>query len=292
MKVRLLVLASCFATTFGQAPQRNRPTPNPEQNEAMCIAIQANKVPTNVIDQYNNAGPDSLIKVYSDQRIDVYADQKVIDAYISNPGPYSGEFAGPLYFALRDEDTRQTAIRKIRDNRPADFQPNMTCTVLDPTHGTVMRRNQDCANGGPSRNLSFLKYVAADITFTKHGPGNVLLPPGATMPAQLLIVGSVLYLASPRCAGLGAFDKMIARTIPAEDDYINDLEQMNSSLIGGTYGGSNRDEFMQVFVDDPSRIEKTVLPGYYQFNEADGPFLFRSIMGAVAKITEGRQSKK
>jgi len=292
MKVRLLVLVSCFATTFGQTPQGNRQRPNPEQSEANCIATQASKVPTNVVDQYNNAGPDRLVKVYSDQRIDVYADQKVIDAYISYPGPYSGEFAGPLYFAWRDEAARQTAINKIRDNRPTDFQPNMTCTVLDPTHGKPVRRNQDCANGGPSRNLSFLKYVSVDITFTKHGSGNVLLPPGATMLAQLLIVRSVLYLASPRCAGLGAFDKMIARTIPTEDDYINDLEQMNSSLIGETYGGSNCDEFMQVFVDDPSRIEKTVLPGYYQFNEADAPFLFRSIMGAVAKITEGRQSKK
>ncbi len=53
--------------------------------------------------------------------------------------------------------------------------------------------------------------------------------------------------------------------------------------------GAPGDEFMQVFGDDPSRIEKTALTGYYQFNEADAPFLFRSIMAAIAKITEGRQ---
>jgi hypothetical protein len=112
------------------------------------------------------------------------------------------------------------------------------------------------------------------------------------MPAQLLIVRSVLYLASPRCAGLDAFDKTVARSIPTEDEYIDGLEQMNSSLIAVTYGGSNRDEFMRVFVDAPGQVDRTVLPGYYQFNETDAPFLFRSIMGAVAKITEGRQRTK
>jgi len=112
------------------------------------------------------------------------------------------------------------------------------------------------------------------------------------MPAQLLIVRSVLYLASPRCAGPNAYDETIARSIPIEDEYINGLEQMNSSVIAETYGGSNRDEFMRVFVDDPSRIGKTVLSGYYQFDETDAPFLFRSIRGAVATIIEERQRTK
>jgi hypothetical protein len=292
MRVLLVLMVSSFFTTLGQTPQGRKPTLDPPANAAKCIATQTSKAPTKAINQYSTAGPDSLVKVYSNGAIDVYADQKVIDSYINYPGSYSGEFAGPLYFAFRDEDARQTTIKKIRDNRPADFQPNMTCTVLDPVSGSSIRRNQDCANGGPSRNLSFLKYVAADVTFSKHGPGNILLPPGATMPAQLLIVRSVLYLASPRCAGLDAFDKTVARSIPPEDEYIDGLEQMNSSLIAETYGGSNRDEFMRVFVDAPGHVDRTALPGYYQFNETDAPFLFRSIMGAVAKITEGRQRTK
>jgi hypothetical protein len=246
-------------------------------------------MPTKEINQYSNAGPDSLEKVYSDGRIDVYADQTVIDAYINYSGPYSGEFAGPLYFAFRDEGSRQTAIQRIRDNRPTDFQPSTTCTVLDPASGGQIRRDQDCASGSPSKNLGYLEYVAADVTFTKHGPGNILLPPGATMPSQLLVLRWALYLASPHCSVLDAFDKSIARSIPSEDEYIDGLDQMNSTLIGGTYGGSNRDEFMSVFVDDPAAIKRTVLPGYYRIDEGDASFLFRSIMGAVAKINEGRQ---
>lgn len=289
MKVLLVLLVSSFVTTLGQTPQGRKPTPDPPANAAKCIANLAAKVPAKVINQYSSAGPDSLVRVYSNGAIDVYADQAIINAYITSPGPYYGEFAGPLYFALRDEDTRQTVIKRIRDNRPIDFQPNMTCTVFDPVSGSPLRRNQDCANGGPSRNLSFLKYVAADVTFTKHGPGNILLPPGATIPSQLLVVRWALYLASPRCSGLDAFDKTTAKSIPNEDEYIDGLDQMNSSLIGSTYGGSNRDEFMLLFMDDPTKIDKTVLPGYYQINEADAPFLFRSIMGAVVKINEGRQ---
>jgi hypothetical protein len=136
-----------------------------------------------------------------------------------------------------------------------------------------------------------LKYIAADITFSKRGPGNIVLPPGATMPSQLLVVGWALYLASPRCTGIGAFDNTIAKSIPSEDEYIYGLDERNPSLIRGTYGGSNREEFMSLFVDDPTKLE-TAVPGYYRIDEAAAPLLFRSIMGAVSKITEGRQRPK
>jgi hypothetical protein len=223
--------------------------------------------------------------------VDVYTDQRVIDAYIQSLAPYSGEFSGPLYFVFRDEAVRQSIIKKIRDNRPASFQPDMTCTVLDPVHGGPTKRNQDCANGGPSRNLDFLKYIAADVTFTTHGPGNVLLPPGATMPLRLFIVDSVLYLSSPRCARLGAFDKEVAKSIPPDEEYIDALGQAapNSTLIAETYGGSNRDEFMALIVDSSTKIVTTVLPGDYEVGETDRSLLSRSVKGVALKITEGRR---
>jgi hypothetical protein len=285
MKVGSAVLALFFATALGQAPSKHTPTPASERNEAKCIAGMAKTIPAKVINEYSNSGPDSLTNVYSDGKMDVYADQRVIDAYIQNPAPYSGEFSGPLYFVFRDEATRQTIIKKIRNNRPTYFNRNMTCPDFDP------RRNQDCDNGGPSRNLDFLKYIAADITFSTHGPGNVLLPPGAAMPSRLLIIGPALYLSSPRCAGLGAFDKTVAKSIPPGEEYIDALGSAvpNSTLIGETYGGSNRDEFMALFVDGSTKIATTVLPGDYQVGEADESLLSRSIKGAALKITEGRR---
>ncbi len=167
----------------------------------------------------------------------------------------------------------------------------MSCTALDPVYGSPMRRNQDCANGGPYRNLDFLKYIAVNITFTTSGPGNVLLPPGATMPSRLFIIGTVLYLSSPRCADLGAFDKSVAKSIPPDEEYIDALGKAapNSTLIGETYGGSNRDEFMALFVDSSTKIAKTVLPGDYQVGEADDSLLSRSVKGVALKITEGRR---
>jgi hypothetical protein len=276
----MLFIAS---TAFGQTSQRRRQTSDSKGIEANCISTMIDKVPGKVLNHYNNNGPDDLIQVFSNGKIDVYTDQTLINAYTSYPGPYSGEFAGPLYFAFRDETTRQAAITIIRDHRPANFLSAMTSSASGG------RTLQDCAIIGAAGNLSYLQYIAADVVFTKHGPGNVLLPPGADMPLQLLIVSSALYLASPRCVCLGAFDKAIARSIPGEEEYIDALDQTNSSLIVGTYGGSNRDEFMSIFVDDPRKIDRTVLPGYYQINEANATFLFRSIMGAVAKINEGRQ---
>ncbi len=284
MKALVVCLMLFIASTaFGQTPQRRRQTSNSKAIEANCFSTMIDKVPAKVINQYSNTEPDDLIQVFSNGKIDVYADQTSINACASYPGPYSGEFAGPLYFAFRDETTRQAAITTIRDHRPADFLSAMTSSASGG------RTLQDCAIIGAAGNLSYLQYIAVDVVFTKHGPGNVLLPPGADMPLQLLIVSSALYLASPRCVCLGAFDKAIARSIPAEEEYIDALNQMNSTLIFGTYGGSNRDEFMSIFVDDPSKIYKTALPGYYQIDEATAPFLFRSIMGAVAKINEGRQ---
>jgi hypothetical protein len=244
----------------------------------------ASTIPVRVINKYGNAGSDSLTKVYSDGKVDVYADQRVIDAYIQSPVPYSGEFSGPLYFVFRDEATRQNIIKKIRNSRPTYFNRNMTCPDFDP------RRSQDCNSGGPLRNLDFLKYIAADITFTTHGPGNVLLPTGAAMPSRLLIIGSALYLSSPRCASLGAFDRTVARSIPPDEEYIDGLGQgsPNSTLIGETYGGSNSDEFMALFVDGSTKIATTVLPGDYQVGETDESLLSRSIKGVALKITEGR----
>jgi hypothetical protein len=244
-------------------------------------------IPARVINKYSNSGPDGLINVYSDGKVDVYADQRVIDAYIQYPAPYSGEFSGPLYFAFRDEAMRQTIINKIRNNRPTYFNRNMTCPDFYP------RRNQDCDNSGPSRNLDFLKYIAADITFSTRGPGNVLLPPGATIPSRLFIIGSALYLSSPRCAGLGAFDKTVAKSIPPEEEYIDALGQAapNSTLIGETYGGSNRDELMSLLVDSSTKIATTVLPGYYQVGETDTSLLSRAVSGAAAKIIEGRRQR-
>lgn len=291
MKIGLAVLAFCSAAAVGQASQDHKPTPAPQRDATKCIADLASTIPVRVLNQYNNSGSDTLTNVYSDGKVDVYTDQKVIDAYIKYSAPYSGEFSGPLYFAFRDETIRQSIIKRIRDNRPANFQPNMTCTVLDPVYGTPIKRNQDCANGGPSRNLDFLKYIAVDVTFTTHGPGNVLLPPGATMPWRLFIIGSALYLSSPRCAGLGAFDKTVAKSIASDEEYIDALGQgaPNSTLIGETYGGSNRDEFMALFVDSSTKITTTVLPGDYQVGETDESLLSRSVKGAALKITEGRR---
>ncbi len=284
MKVGLAVLALFSATALGQARPKHAPTPAPEPNEAKCIAGMASTIPVRVINKYGNAGSDSLTKVYSDGKVDVYADQRVIDAYIQSPVPYSGEFSGPLYFVFRDEATRQNIIKKIRNSRPTYFNRNMTCPDFDP------RRSQDCNSGGPLRNLDFLKYIAADITFTTHGPGNVLLPTGAAMPSRLLIIGSALYLSSPRCASLGAFDRTVARSIPPDEEYIDGLGQgsPNSTLIGETYGGSNSDEFMALFVDGSTKIATTVLPGDYQVGETDESLLSRSIKGVALKITEGR----
>lgn len=291
MKAGLLALALCPATALSQSPPQHKPASAPKPDETRCIAEMANTIPTKVINEYSNSGPDNLTNVYSDGKVDVYTDQRVIDAYIRSPAPYSGEFSGPLYFAFRDETVRQSIIKKIRDNRPASFQPAMTCTVLDPVYGSPIKRNQDCANGGPSRNLDFLKYIVADVTFTTHGPGNVLLPPGATMPLRLFIIGPVLYLSSPRCAGLGAFDKTVAKSIPPDEEYIDALGQAapNSTLIGETYGGSNRDEFMALFMDSSTKIGTTVLPGDYQVGEADESLLSRSVKGIALKIEEGRR---
>jgi hypothetical protein len=251
----------------------------------------ASAIPSRVLNQYNNSGTDNLVSLYSDAKVDVYTDQKVIDWFIQSPAPYAGEFSGPLYFAFRDEPTRQSIIKKIRNNRPESFQPNMSCTVLDPVYGTPIKRNQDCANGGPSRNLDFLKYIAVDITFTTHGPGNVLLPPGASIPSRLFIIGPVLYLSSPRCVGPDSFNKVASRSVPQTEDYIDALGEanINSTLIGETYGGSNHDEFMALFVDDSTKIATTVLPGDYQVGESDGSILSRSVKGAAIKITEGRR---
>jgi hypothetical protein len=251
----------------------------------------AGTIPSKVLNKYNNSGTDNLIGVYSDGKVDVYTDQRVIDWFIQYPAPYSGEFSGPLYFAFRDKATRQSIIRKIRNNRPANFQPNMTCTVLDPANGTPIKRNQDCANGGPSRNLDFLKYIAADVTFTTHGPGNVLLPPGTSMPMRLFIIGSVLYLSSPRCVGPDAFNKAASGSVPQNEDYIDALGEagMNSTLIGETYGGSDHDEFIALFADGSSKIATTILPGDYQVGESDGSLLSLSVKGAALRITEGRR---
>jgi len=253
----------------------------------------ASTIPARVINQYSNSGPDNLTNVYSDGKVDVYADQKVIDAYIKYPAPYSGEFSGPLYFAFRDEATRQSIIRKIRNNRPTYFNRSMTCPDFDPSPGGSIRNSQDCDSGGPSRNLDFLKYIAADITFSTRGPGNVLLPPGATVPSRLFIIGPALYLSSPRCADLGAFDKTVAKSIPPDEEYIDALGQAtpNSTLIGETYGGSNRDELMSLFVDSSTKIATTVLPGDYQVGETDKSLLSRSVSGAAAKIIEGRRQR-
>jgi hypothetical protein len=74
-------------------------------------------------------------------------------------------------------------------------------------------------------------------------------------------------------------------------EYINALAQPspNSTLIGETYGGGNRDEFMALFVDSSTRIASTVLPGDYQVGYTDNSLLSRSMKGAALKITEGRQ---
>lgn len=251
----------------------------------------ASTIPARAINVYINSGPDNLAEVYSDGKVDVYTDQRVIDAYIQYPGPYSGEFSGTLYFMFRDEATRQSVIKRIRNSRPTYFNRNMTCPDFDPSAGSSIRHSQDCDNGGPSRNLDFLKYIAADVTFSTRGPGNVLLPPGATMPSRLFIIGTVLYLSSPRCASLGAFDKAVAKSIPPDEEYIDALGQgsPNSTLIGETYGGSNRDEFMALFVDSSTKISTTVLPGDYQVGEADESLLSRAVKGAALKITEGRR---
>ena len=287
MKIGLAVLALCSATALVQALPKHKPTLAHTPSEAKCITDMGSTIPTKVLNQYSNSGPDSLTNVYSDGKVDVYVDQRIVDAYVQTSSPYSGEFSGPLYFAFRDEEMRQSIIKKIRNNRPAYFNRNMTCPDFDP------RRNQDCDNGGPSRNLDFLKYITADITFSTRGPGNVLLPPGAKMPSRLFIVGSVLYLSSPRCAGLGAFDMAVAKSIPPEVEYIDALGQAtpNSTLIGETYGGSNRDELMSLFVDSSTKIATTVLPGDYQVGEADTSLLSRAISSAAAKITEGRRQR-
>jgi hypothetical protein len=291
IKVGVVVLALCSATGLGQAPPKHRPTPAPEPKEAKCIAEMASTIPTRVINEYSNSAPDNMTSVYSDGKVDVYTDQRVIDAYIQYPAPYSGEFSGPLYFVFRDEAMRQSIIKRIRNSRPTYFNRNMTCPDFDSSAGGSIRHNQDCDNGGPSRNLDFLKYIAADITFSTRGPGNVLLPPGATMPSRLFIIGTALYLSSPRCADLSVFDKTVAKSIPPDEEYIDALGQAapNSTLIGETYGGSNRNEFMALFMDSSTKIATTVLPGDYQVGEADESLLSRSVKGAGLKITDGRR---
>ncbi len=286
MRFRQMIPVLCLAAAVGQIPQKHKSNPTPKKpNATACIAEMARAIPARVINQYSNSGPDSLINVYSDDKVDVYTDQRVIDAYIGAPVAYSGEFSGLLYFTFHDETMRQTIIKKISSSRPAYFNRNMACPDFDSQHPL------SCNNGGPLQNPDFLKYVAADITFSIHGPGNVLLPPGATIPSRLFIIGSVLYLSSPRCAGLGAFDKAVAKSIPSDVEYINALAQPspNSTLIGETYGGGNRDEFMALFVDSSTRIASTVLPGDYQVGDTDNSLLSRSMKGAALKITEGRQ---
>lgn len=285
MKVGMAVLALSFAAARGQSSPEHKSVPATKPSEGACITNAANNIPVRVINQYSNSGPGILTSVYSDGKVDVYTDQRVIDGYVQYRGPYSGEFSGPLYFVFRDEATRQSIIKKIRNNRPTYFNRNLTCPDFDP------RRSRDCDNGGPSRNLDFLKYIAADITFSTHGPGNVLLPPGATVPSRLFMIGPALYLSSPRCAGLGGFDKAAAKSIPPGEEYIDALGEAapNSTLIGETYGGSNRDEFMALFAGSSTNIATTVLPGYYQVGEADESLLSRSIKGAALKITEGRR---
>ncbi len=284
MRFRQMIPALCLAAAAGQIPQKHKPTPTPKKpNETECIAEMARTIPARVINQYSNSGPDNLINVYLDDKADVYTDQRVIDAYIGAPVAYSGEFSGPLYFTFHDE----TIIKKIRSSRPAYFNRNMACPDFDSQHPL------SCNNGGPLQNPDFLKYVAADMTFSTHGPGNVLLPPGATIPSRLFIIGSVLYLSSPRCAGLGAFDKAVAKSIPSDVEYINALAQPspNSTLIGETYGGGNRDEFMALFVDSSTRIATTVLPGDYQDGETDTSLLSRAVKGAASKIVDGRRRR-
>jgi hypothetical protein len=286
MKFGLAVLAVCSAAALGQVSPRNKPTPAPKHNEAKCISDMVSTIPSKVLNQYNNSGTDELISVYSNGKVDVYTDQKVIDWFV-HAASYSGNFSGPLYFAFRDETMRESIIEKIRNNRPTYFNRNMTCPDFDP------RRTQDCDSGGPVRNLDFLKYIAADITFSTSGPGNVLLPPGATMPARLFIVGPVLYLSSPRCAGLDAFNEKTLKSIPPSEDYIEalDVANMNYSIIGQTYGGSNHDEFMALFADSSTRIATTVLPGDYQVGETDTSLLSHAVSGTVTKIIEGRRQR-
>src|SRR5208337_3410064 len=138
----------CSATGLGQVSRKHEPLPASKPNNAKCIADMASGIPSRVLNHYNNSGTDNLVGLYSDAKVDVYTDQKVIDWFIQSPAPYAGEFSGPLYVAFRDEATRQSIIKKIRNNRPESFQPNMTCTVLDPEYGNPTKRNQDCANGG------------------------------------------------------------------------------------------------------------------------------------------------
>ncbi len=292
MKFGLAILALCFGTALGQAPKDKKTTLTPVPNGAKCVAEMANAVPSKVLNRYTNSGMDDLTGVYSDGKVDVYTDQKVLDWYIQYPAPYSGEFSGPLYIAFRDEATRQSIIKKIRSSRPVSFLPDMSCTDLDTAHGNLtMHRNQDCSNGGPSRNLDFLKYIAAEVTFTTSGPGNVLLPAGATMPPRLFIIGWTFYLSSPRCAGPDTYHNTVDKSVPPGAEYIDALDQMNSSLIGGSYGGSNRDEFMSLFEESSTKIATTVLPGYYGVGEADTSLISRSVSGAAAKIIEGRRQK-
>jgi hypothetical protein len=287
MKFGLAILALCFATCLSQAPKDKKSMLTPAPNGAKCVAEKANAVPSKVLNRYTNSGMDELTAVYSDGKVDVYTDQIVLDWYIQYPAPYSGEFSGPLYITFRDEATRQSIIKKIRNSRPASFLPDMSCTVLDPVYGSPIRRNQDCSYGGPSRNLDFLKYISAEITFTTSGPGNVLLPPGATMPPRLFITGSVLYLSSPRCAGLDTYHNAVDKSIPPGGEYINALDQFNSSLIG--YGGGN--ELMSLFEDSSTKIFTTVLPGYYEVGESDTSLISRSVSGAAAKIMEARRQR-
>ena len=291
MRFGLAVLALCSATALGQAPQKHKPILTPKPNTAKCIANMASTIPARVLNHYSDSksGPDNLINVYSDGKADVYADQRVIDAYIQYPAPYSGEFSGPLYFVFRDETTRQSIIKKLRNNRPTVFYRNMTCPDFDPSLGRSIR----CDNGGPYRNLDFLKYIAVDITFSMRGPGNVLLPPGAIVGARLFIIGPALYLSSPRCAGLGEVDNAAAKAIPPDEEYIDALgqEEFNFTLIGETYGGANSEELMSLFVDSSTKIALTVLPGNYQVGETDTSLLSRSISGAAAKIMEGRRQR-
>lgn len=286
MKIGLLVLALCSAIALGQASQKGKSLLPPKPDMAKCVANTSTTIPTKVLNQYSmngpnsspGSGPDNLINVYSDGNVDVYTDQTVINWYIHYPAPFTGEFSGPFYFVFRDEVQRQTIIKRIRNIRPEYFNRKLACPDFDP------RQVQDCGSGGPPRNPDFLKYIALDITYSTHGPGNVLLPPGATMPSRLFMIGDALYLSSPRCAGLSEFDKRVARQIAPDEEYIDALsgEIPNSTLIG-------EGEFMALFGDSMPKISRTVLSGDYQVDEADDSLLSRSLKGVALKITEGRR---
>jgi hypothetical protein len=79
----------------------------------------------------------------------------------------------------------------------------------------------------------------------------------------------------------------VDKSIPPGGEYINALDQFNSSLIG--YGGGN--ELMSLFEDSSTKIFTTVLPGYYEVGESDTSLISRSVSGAAAKIMEARRQR-